>query len=386
MKIKLKQFFVCWGVISLTLLIFVGALLAVSYFDTTPQMGEAQIIGGNNLPTSISINDTEFQLSTLWLLFFAAALNLAVDNSKKNKAKRKLPMKNKITMIITVIAVLIILTIFSTVAIRRSQRYCGCRISCHNNLKQIGIGIILYASDNNNYFPSGDNINGLKKIIPLINQTKILICPKDGKRAAGKKNTLQESNSSYIYLDIECNVTKVKYPAITVIAFDKPGNDHSHVNVLYMDGHASKIEIDKEYNCEDILTTVYKGDFSDPIRKRQLEKAKVMDTKFVWKPERKKIKIIRWIFGSILLLFGGYVSSFGIIRAVINFKNKKRGIDRYVSGVPFGSLFFIVGWGITPLPWSWFVLLILIIDFDTLLLPIGLVFLLFKRNDEKKKE
>ena len=92
------------------------------------------------------------------------------------------------------------------------------------------------------------------------------------------------------------------------------------------------------------------------------------------------MEIIRWIFGSILLLFGGYVSSFGIIRAVINFKNKKRGINRHISGMPIiGPLLFIGGWYITPLPWSWFVLLILILDVDTLLLPVGL-YLIYKKT------
>jgi prepilin-type processing-associated H-X9-DG protein len=256
----------------------------------------------------------------------------------------------KFIKIIIIIAVLIILSVFLIIATCKNHRHCGRRITCNSNLKQIGVGLMMYAQDNDNYFPKGDNITGLKKLIPLLNQTQVLICPKDKKRAAGKKNALQENNSSYIYLDVGCKITEIKYPAVTVIAFDKPDNDHSHVNVLYMDGHASKIKMDKDYNCEDILTTAYKGDFSVSIRKLQLEKVKAMDKKFTWKPKRGKFEIIRWIFGSILLLFGGYVSSFAITRTVINLRNQRRGIDRYVSGVPFGSLFFIGGWIITPLP------------------------------------
>ena len=202
----------------------------------------------------------------------------------------------KSTKIITIIATLIIFAVFSIVAIRKNQRYCDCtsrRISCNSNLKQIGVGLLMYAQENGEYFPSGDNIKGLKKIIPLLNQTKVLICPKDEKRVAGKKGVLQEDNSSYIYLDIECKVTKVKYPAITVLAFDKPDNDHSHVNVLYMDGHASQIKMNKNYNCEDILTTAYKGDFFVPIRKLQLEKVRAMDERFTWELQQDNMEIIR---------------------------------------------------------------------------------------------
>ena len=120
MRNLFKSLFICWGVISLTLLIFVGALLAASYFDTAPQLGETQIIGGSNLPTSISINGTEFQLSTLWLLFFAAALNLAVViliyfyGSKKEIGMKENSSKNKFVVMSSIILVILILGVFFT--------------------------------------------------------------------------------------------------------------------------------------------------------------------------------------------------------------------------------------------------------------------------------
>ena len=95
------------------------------------------------------------------------------------------------------------------------------------------------------------------------------------------------------------------------------------------------------------------------------------------------IQLIRWILGIVLILLGGYVASFSLIRTVINFRNQKRGIDRHVSGTPIiGPLFFIVGWNIFPLPWHWAILLILIYDFDTLLIPFGLIYIFIRRNDE----
>jgi len=174
MRNLFKPLFICWGIISLVLIILIGGVLAISYFGAARPMGGMQVIGGSSLPTSISLNGTDFQFSilSLWLLFSVVALNLAIViliyfyNSSKNKRKRKLPTKNKLTMIITVIAALIILSVFSIVTIRRNQRYCGCtsrRATCNSNLKQIGLSIILYANDNNNCFPSGDNIKGLRK-------------------------------------------------------------------------------------------------------------------------------------------------------------------------------------------------------------------------------
>jgi prepilin-type processing-associated H-X9-DG protein len=213
----------------------------------------------------------------------------------------------KFIKIITIIAVLIILSVFLIIAIGNNQRCCDCvsrRATCNSNLKQIGVGLMMYAQDNDNYFSQGDNITGLKKLIPLLNQTQVLICPKDKKRTAGKKNVLQESNSSYIYLDIERKLTEVKYPSVTVVAFDKPDNNHSDVNILYIDGHVSKIKMVKNYNCEDILAAVYKGDFSDPIREFQLKKVRLMDKKFVWEPERNIMEIIYWILTGALIFLG----------------------------------------------------------------------------------
>ena len=211
--------------------------------------------------------------------------------------------------ILTILTALIAISFFLTIAIGKNQRCCDCvsrRATCRTNLKQIAVGLMLYASDNNNYFPSGDNSKGLKKIIaPYLNQSRVLICPVDEKRIAGDKNDLQENNSSYIYLDIECKISEVKKPSATIVAFDKPDNHHSHVNVVYIDGHASQIKMDKNYNCEDILTIAYKGDFSVSIRKLQLEKVKAMDKQFVWKSEPKldAMGIICWILvGTLIIL------------------------------------------------------------------------------------
>jgi prepilin-type processing-associated H-X9-DG protein len=190
----------------------------------------------------------------------------------------------KFTKLITIITALFIIFVFSIAAVRKNPRYCDCtsrRATCDSNLKRIGFGLLMYANDNNCWFPPEDNIKGLAKIaIPYLKQTKVLICPTDTKRLAGKKNALKENNSSYIYLDIEHNIAKIRYPSVTVVAFDKP-NPH-HVNVLFVDGHVAKMKVPKNYSCEAILRSIYKKRLSDPIHQLQLKKAMAMDKKFGW--------------------------------------------------------------------------------------------------------
>ena len=114
MKIKLRKFFVCWGAISLLLMILTGGVLAISYLGTAPPTGGGQVIGGSNLPTSIFLNGTnsQFNVSYLWLLFSVATLNLAAAvliyfyNSSKNKRKLKLT-KYKV-MIICIVLILLL--------------------------------------------------------------------------------------------------------------------------------------------------------------------------------------------------------------------------------------------------------------------------------------
>ena len=157
---------------------------------------------------------------------------------------------------------------------------------CVNNLKQIGTAMIMYANDDKDKnLPLGDNIEGFRKIVAsyLGKHSEILVCPDNRKREAGDVNNLTEDNSSYIYLDIESSIDKVRRPSQTVIVFDKPGNHNGFVNVLYLDGHVMKINTNKNYSCEAILKVIYKNNFSYPIRKLQLKKAKEMDKKFGWK-------------------------------------------------------------------------------------------------------
>jgi len=98
-----KPLSICWGIISLVLIILPGGLLAISYSKAVPATDEMHVINGSNLPTSIYLNGTDFQfdISYLWLLFSVAALNLATViliyfyNSSKNKRNPQPSKGNK---------------------------------------------------------------------------------------------------------------------------------------------------------------------------------------------------------------------------------------------------------------------------------------------------
>ena len=110
MRNLFKPLFICWGIISLLLLILAGGVLAVSYLSTAPPTGGMQVIGGSNLLTSISLNGTDFQFSilSLWLLFSVAALNLAAViliyfYNSKNKKPNEIPKHAKRKIFLTVL-------------------------------------------------------------------------------------------------------------------------------------------------------------------------------------------------------------------------------------------------------------------------------------------
>lgn len=65
------------------------------------------------------------------------------------------------------------------------------------------------------------------------------------------------------------------------------------------------------------------------------------------------------------------MSAFGFGRHIVNYRNQQKGIDRFVSGVPFvGPLVFALGWYISPLEFNPWVLLIFILETETILMLI----------------
>lgn len=118
------------------------------------------------------------------------------------------------------------------------------RVKCASNLRQIGIGILLYANENKGKYPPdlGTLVSG-GELTP-----EVFICPTSGTmppprpgnpadRANWEKQvaTWVNDNSDYVYLGKGLNSTA---GADTVVVHEKPGSHNNYgMNILFGDGH-----------------------------------------------------------------------------------------------------------------------------------------------------
>ena len=116
---------------------------------------------------------------------------------------------------------------------------CGCkdrekarRVSCASNLKQIGLGIMMYAEDNDNLLP-----NDITKIAAAkyLATSDVFVCP--------SKNDATLIGYKYYGQDFKLNMQNAIKLAI---AADKQNNHDQYINTLYLDGHVEGHDLKKE--------------------------------------------------------------------------------------------------------------------------------------------
>ncbi len=118
--------------------------------------------------------------------------------------------------------------------------------TCATNLKQFGLALHQYASDNDEVFPRPDNEAGLKILFDqgYLSDKSLLSSPDN------------PSNQNGYYYIGGFKLTEIRPPSIVPLAFDRPGNHPGLVHVLFVDGHVASMPIDNYKSPADVLNVL----------------------------------------------------------------------------------------------------------------------------------
>jgi hypothetical protein len=98
-------------------------------------------------------------------------------------------------------------------------------IACTSNVKQMLLGLYMYAEDYGGFLPAD-----LNAIRPYLGHDKILLCP-------GVKKHRGRHGCDYVYYGAGLKRPDLTTPAQTVLVADKPGNHPAVIVVGFADGH-----------------------------------------------------------------------------------------------------------------------------------------------------
>ncbi len=161
-------------------------------------------------------------------------------------------------------------------------------VSSTNNLKQIGLGLLMYSGENSGRFPKPDGAAGFEVLNKdqILNVGKVYINPNDKKRSMpDNAQSITENNTSYVYFgaglkDDNRNAT------IVPVAFEKPDSvSGKKLSVLFIDGHVEQIK-GEFASCQDVINNLnQRHSYPDDLYKMLLDKAKKLDAKLGYTPK-----------------------------------------------------------------------------------------------------
>ncbi len=150
----------------------------------------------------------------------------------------KTPRAFTLIELLVAIAVIAILVAFLMPALRQAREKAR-RVNCLANLKNLGIALRTYASEFDEYFPTGNNASGLEKLLKqrYVRTTKIYICPSTETQFF-EGTTLSNQNLDYVY---KGGISEKQARAETALGADRIQTpNHVKVgNVFFGDGHAA---------------------------------------------------------------------------------------------------------------------------------------------------
>ena len=136
------------------------------------------------------------------------------------------------------------------------------KISCINNLKQIGLACRMYSAQHDDKFPELDGVAGLKELKDLLGRSQVYVCPSSS-TIVQNNQPLTEDTVSYVYLGGFSEYDNCFIP----LAFDKPGNHNGFCNVLFLDGHVKEFAGKNFKTCKEIIEFLIKqNDYSEKIK------------------------------------------------------------------------------------------------------------------------
>ena len=121
------------------------------------------------------------------------------------------------------------------------------RVKCMTHLKLMGLGLRMYASENEEWFPDGDNADGLGKIVELnyVKRIEIFTCPSTRTTAAA--TTLTNSNLDYIYVGGFTERYAIDNERGLAVDRIQTPNHKKYGNVLIADGHVEAFTGERWY-------------------------------------------------------------------------------------------------------------------------------------------
>ena len=131
---------------------------------------------------------------------------------KTTSAKPKMEAFTMIELLTIIVGIAVTLGFLLPMLAR--PRRCGCRVSCANNLKQIGLSVRLFANDNGDRYPMAVSTNDggslefvqtfeayrhLQTLSNELSTPKVIVCPLDSRRPATNWWSADLENSKVSY-------------------------------------------------------------------------------------------------------------------------------------------------------------------------------------------